>query len=103
MSQVDFDLFEICAAYKVDERALAGTLKALISVGKTPCSIEDLSELAQYSPRHMHRILQVLRYSTNSIPPIVISRDGKRGRGNRSRFDVDLQRAHYLGLLQNAA
>ena len=103
MSQVDFDLFALCAAHRVDERALEDALNAILSVGHTPTSIETLSELARYSPRHMYRILRVLRYSANGIVPIVEARGGKRGRGLVHRYSVNANRVQELGLFQHAA
>lgn len=104
-AQVVFDLSELCAAHKVDERALIWALRAILSAGQSPRTIESLSEQAQYSPRHFRRLLNVLRWRdpVHGIAPVVITYRVKHGRGHAFRYDVIHQRAMDLGLISDAA
>ncbi len=101
MSQVDFDFPQLCTAHRIDERAVTAALKAILTVGESPCSVEALSEIAHYSPRHIHRALKVLRFSSSHIAPVVIAQGGKRGKAYH--FAVIFDRVNELGLLRNAA
>jgi hypothetical protein len=104
-AQVVFDFPALCAAHQVDERAVIDALKAILSAGHSPSTIESLSERARYSPRHFKRLLSVLRWSdpNGDIDPVIRVQRSKRGRGHAFRYVVIHQRAYDLGLISDAA